>query len=34
MICGKLNHTIEITSEPGKGTAVRLDLSRKEMRHE
>lgn len=34
MVCGKLNHTISITSEPGKGTAVRLDLSRKEMRHE
>ena len=34
MICEKLNHTITITSEPGKGTAVRLDLTRKEMRHE
>ena len=34
MVCGKLNHTIAVTSEPGKGTAVRLDLSRKEMRHE
>lgn len=34
MICEKLNHTVTITSNPGKGTAVRLDLTRKEMRHE
>lgn len=34
MICEKLNHTVTITSDPGKGTAVRLDLTRKEMRHE
>ena len=34
MICEKLNHTVTITSDPGKGTAVRLDLMRKEMRHE
>lgn len=34
MICEKLNHTIMITSEPGKGTTVRLDLSREEVRHE
>ena len=34
MICEKLNHTITIASELGKGTAVRLDLTRKEMRHE
>lgn len=34
MICEKLNHTVTITSDPGKGTAVRIDLTRKEMRHE
>ena len=34
MICEKLNHTVTIASELGKGTAVRLDLTRKEMRHE
>lgn len=34
MICEKLNHTITITSEPGRGTAVRLDLFREERRHE
>lgn len=34
MICEKLNHTVTITSDPGKGTAVRLDLTRKEIRHE
>ena len=34
MICEKLNNTVTITSDPGKGTAVRLDLTRKEMRHE
>ena len=34
MICGKLNHSITAASEPGRGTTVRLDLSREEMRHE
>lgn len=34
MICEKLNHTITIASEPGKGTTVRLDLFREEMQHE
>ena len=34
MICEKLNHTVTITSDPGKGTAVRLDLTRKVMWHE
>ena len=34
MICEKLNHSVTIASEPGRGTTVRLDLSRDEIRHE
>ena len=30
-ICRSLGHSITVTSEPGKGTAVRLDLSRKKI---
>lgn len=34
MICERLGHAISISSKPGEGTTVRLDLSRKEFRHE
>ena len=30
-VCGRLGHTITAESEPGKGTTVRLDLSRKTL---
>ena len=33
-ICTKLNHTISISSVPGKGTKVKLDFSRKEVHYE
>ena len=30
-VCGNLGHTISVESEPGKGTTVRLDLSRRRL---
>ena len=33
-VCGRLGHTITAESEPGRGTTVRLDLSRKAFRAE